>query len=102
MLAPDEDAARALAHERWRTSGLPGELSQELPVPAHFEQATELVTPGQIADRIACGPDPERHVAAIVAYLEAGFDEVFVTQIGDDQAGFLDFFGRELRARLAA
>lgn len=98
--AEDEDSARTLAHERWRTSGLPGELSQELPVPAHFEQASQLVTPDQIAERIACGPDPERHVAAIVAYLEAGFDEVFVTQIGDDQAGFLDFFTRQVRPRL--
>ncbi|HEU5003976.1 MAG TPA: TIGR03557 family F420-dependent LLM class oxidoreductase [Actinomycetota bacterium] len=96
----DEGAARKLAHERWRTTGVPGELAQELPVPAHFEQASALVSEDMVAERIACGPDPERHVAAITRYVEAGFDEIFVTQIGDDQAGFLDFYARELRPRL--
>ena len=38
------------------------------------------------------GPDPERHVKAISAYLDAGFDEVYVNQIGPDQEGFLDFY----------
>lgn len=99
--AEDEDAAKKLAHERWRTTGVPGELAQELPVPAHFEQASQLVTEDMVAEAFACGPDPERHVAAITKYLEAGFDEVFVTQIGDDQAGFLDFFQREVRPRLS-
>lgn len=97
---PDEEAARRLAHERWATSGVPGQLSQDLPTPEHFEQASENVTVDQVAERIACGPDPERHEAAIREYLDAGFDEVYVCQVGPDQAGFLDFWQRELAPRL--
>lgn len=74
---------------------MPGELSQELPVPAHFEQASSLVTEDMVAGAIQCGPDPERHVNSIAGYFEAGFDEVHVRQIGDDQAGFLEFFWKE-------
>jgi hypothetical protein len=37
---------------------------------------------------------------AISAYLEAGFDEAHVDQIGPDQEGFFDFYARELRPRL--
>jgi G6PDH family F420-dependent oxidoreductase len=96
----DESACVKLAHDRWRTELLPGQLAQELPVPAHFEQASQLVTPDMVAEQVACGPDPERHVAAIRAYLDAGFNQVYVNQIGDDQAGFLDFFVREIRPRL--
>lgn len=96
----DEQRARKLAHELWPTDCLPGQLNQELVVPAHFEQAASLVTEDMVAEQIACGPDPERHVQAIRRYLDAGFDEVYVNQVGPDQAGFLDFYRRELRPRL--
>jgi G6PDH family F420-dependent oxidoreductase len=98
--ADDERQARRLAYELWPTEGLPGQLSQELPVPAHFEQAVELVTEEMVASRVPCGPDPERHLEAIVAYRHAGFDEIYVNQIGPDQGGFLEFYNKELRPRL--
>ncbi len=98
---PDEAKAERLAYELWPTSGLPGQLSQELPMPAHFEEAVELVTEKQITGMITCGPDPERHAAAIREYVDAGFDEVYVSQIGPDQEGFFDFFRREVAPRLA-
>ncbi len=98
--ATDEAAARRTAHRLWAQTGIPGELSQELRTPAHFEQASSLVTEDQVAESIVCGPDPERHVAAIEQYFEAGFDEVYVCQVGDDQEGFFDFYRRELRPRL--
>lgn len=34
------------------------------------------------------------------AYAEAGYDTVYLIQIGSDQHGFFDFFTRELRPRL--
>jgi G6PDH family F420-dependent oxidoreductase len=96
----DEDRARKLAYELWPTECLSGQLSQELPMPAHFEAAAEIVTEEMVGDTLACGPDPEKHVKAITAYLEAGFDEVYVNQIGPDQQGFFDFYVREIRPRL--
>src|SRR5690606_5240605 len=98
--AKDEAAARRLAHARWPNSLLPGQLNVELPQPSHFEAATADVTEDDVAGVIACGPDPERHAAAIRPCLEAGFDEVYVSQIGPDQAGFLDFYRTELAPRL--
>ncbi len=98
--ARDEAAARRLAHERWPTSVVPGELNQELPMAAHFEQAVSGVTEDQVAEVIPCGPDPERHLAAIQPYIDAGFDEVYISQVGPDQAGFLEFYQKELAPRL--
>jgi G6PDH family F420-dependent oxidoreductase len=98
---PDESAARKLAFDLWKTTSVPGELNQELPMPAHFEQAAENVTEEMVAQKITCGPDPEAHVDALTPYLEAGFDELYVTQIGEDQQGYLDFFVREVRPRLS-
>lgn len=98
--AQDEETARKTAHRLWASSGVPGEASQELSMPAHFEQAADVVTPEQLAEKIPCGPDPQRHLDTIRAYLEAGFDEVHLSQIGDDQAGFFRFFQEELQPRL--
>jgi G6PDH family F420-dependent oxidoreductase len=98
---PDEAAAGKLAYELWPTTGVPGELSQELPAPEHFEQAASIVTEEMVTSKIVCGPDPERHADALRQYLDAGFDEVYVNQIGDDQAGYFDFYRREVAPRLA-
>lgn len=96
----DEAAARSLAHELWAQSGVPGELNQELPMPAHFEQAAQLVTEDDVAESVVCGPDPERYVEKVRAYEEAGFSAVHVQQIGPDLAGFLDFWWGEVEPRL--
>jgi G6PDH family F420-dependent oxidoreductase len=97
---PDEEEAINTAHRLWRSSVVSGELAQELPAPAHFDQASELVTREATAEAFPCGPDPERHVAAIRPYLEVGFDELYVSQIGGGQAEFLKFFDKEVRPRL--
>jgi len=96
----DEQASRKLAHELWATEELPGQINQEMPLPSLFEQATSLVSEDMVAEKVPCGPDPERHAKTIAAYLQAGFDEVYVNQIGPDQQGFFDFFNKELRHRL--
>jgi G6PDH family F420-dependent oxidoreductase len=70
----------------WPNEGLPGELAQVLPTPAHFEQACELVTEAQIATPV--GPDLDEHVASLQQYADAGVDELFVQQIGPDHEKF--------------
>jgi G6PDH family F420-dependent oxidoreductase len=100
--AADEADARRTALEWWPNAALPGELSQELPLPRHFEQAAQLVTEDDVAEVVVCGPDPEPHLAAIREFAEAGYDHVYVHQVGPDQEGFLDFCSRELLGRASA
>ena len=98
--ASDEGQARKLAHRLWPNLALPGELAQELPTPAHFAQAAALVTEDMIGETIPCGPDPERYVESVREYADAGYTELYLHNIGDDQDGFIDFFQREVRPRL--
>ena len=98
--APDEESAKKTAYEWWPNAGIGGELSQELPLPRHFEQAAELITPDDLAEKLPLGPDPDRHVEAIKAFVDAGYDHVYIHQIGPDQDGFFDFFTREIAPRL--
>lgn len=96
----DEDRARKRAHSLWPTDALPGQLNQELALPQHFEAAASLVPEQGVTESVPCGPDPAAHARAITKYLDAGFDEVYVNQIGPDQDGFLEFFANEVRPLL--
>jgi G6PDH family F420-dependent oxidoreductase len=100
--ARTEAAARKTALEWWPTAAVPGDNSQELPLPSSFESLAKLVTEDAIAEQIACGPDPELHVSKIRPYLEAGFDHVYLHQVGPDQAGFFRFAQDELLPRLTS
>jgi coenzyme F420-dependent glucose-6-phosphate dehydrogenase len=94
--APDRDSAVETAHRIWPNSGVPGQLSQDLPTPAHFEQASSVVTKEQIAQEMPCGPDPEPVLEAVQQMISAGIDHVYFHQVGDDQEGFCQFWQREL------
>jgi G6PDH family F420-dependent oxidoreductase len=94
--AASEAEAKRTALKIWPNAALSGELSQELPTPAHFEQATSSATEEQVAKQVVCGPDPQRHVELIKKYVDAGFDHVYIHQVGPDQAGFINFYRREI------
>ena len=69
-------------------------------MPAHFEQACELVTEDKVVQKIPCGPDPQRHIDTIKKYVDAGYDEIFIGQIGNDQAGFLEFYNSKVLCKV--
>jgi hypothetical protein len=46
---------------------------------------------------VSIGPDSEVHARAIAQYVDAGYDEIFIAQVGGDHRGFLDFFSEGLR-----
>ncbi|MER5680692.1 MULTISPECIES: TIGR03557 family F420-dependent LLM class oxidoreductase [Streptomyces] len=98
--APDEETAAraALETSRWALTGW--KVMSELPNPANFESATTTVRMEDIREKFACGPDPARHVEAVQRYLDAGFDRVVMQNAGPDPEGFIDFYSRELDARL--
>ncbi|MFC0597390.1 TIGR03557 family F420-dependent LLM class oxidoreductase [Streptomyces palmae] len=88
----DRDAAVDLVRRVWATEQLPGELNQVLPTPAHFEQAAKLVTRDMVASTVTCGNEVDEHVETARAYARAGFDEVYIGQVGPDQARFFDAY----------
>ncbi|MEE1941918.1 TIGR03557 family F420-dependent LLM class oxidoreductase [Streptomyces sp. TRM 70361] len=97
----DRDEALRTVHHRWPNMFLPGELGQVLPTPAHFEQASQLVTRERVAQAgLPLGDDPEEHAKALKEFADAGFDVVYVNQIGPDLRGFFDFYRTEVLPRL--
>lgn len=82
---PDKDTAIARAHDQFRWSGSGWSVNAELPTPASFEAATQFVRPEDIAETIACGPDLDELAESVRPYLEAGFTDVAIVQVGDEQ-----------------
>jgi G6PDH family F420-dependent oxidoreductase len=97
----DRAKARATAHRLWPNLSLPGELSQILPTPAHFEQACELVSESAVAEEIPCGPDLQAHFELIDSYVEAGFDELYIQQVGATEE-FFEVYAHEVLPRYRA
>jgi G6PDH family F420-dependent oxidoreductase len=98
--AEKEDDAIQTAFEQWPNAGLAGELGQELPLPRQFRQACETLTHDQVAEKVVCGPDADRHRNAISEFEEAGFDRVYVHQVGTDQEPFFQFYEHEILTAL--
>jgi G6PDH family F420-dependent oxidoreductase len=94
--AATEDEGIDTAHRLWANEGLPGQLAQILPRPEDFEAAMGLVPRETAAESFACGPDAAKHVAAAQAYVDAGFDEVYVQQIGPQQEEFFRVWEKEV------
>jgi G6PDH family F420-dependent oxidoreductase len=90
--ADDEATARRTAREWWPIAALAPQILTELARPQDFEAAAADVTAEQVARTVVCGPDPEAHLAAIARFAGAGFDHVYVHQVGPDQEGFFRFY----------
>ena len=60
-----------------------------------------MVTEEDVAKLVVCGPDPERHVEMIERYAQAGYDHVYVHQIGSEQEAFIEFYEGEVMPRCA-
>lgn len=94
---PDRATAVRRAHEQFRWFGLGWKVNSDLPNPDSFEGATQFVTEQQVSEQLACGPDVDEHVQKIKPYLDAGFDQVALVQIGgDQQQRFIAWAQREL------
>jgi G6PDH family F420-dependent oxidoreductase len=93
----DKDAAIQRAHDQFRWFGLGWKVNADLPNPDSFEAATQFVAPEQVAEALSCGPDVDEHVEAVKAFVDAGFDEVAIVQIGaEQQEPFAKWANKEL------
>ena len=100
---PDADECARVAHDQFRWFGNGWKVNAELPGPAGFAGATQFVRPEDVSSSIPCGPDLDKIVEAVRAYVDAGFTDVALVQIGDaGQRDFLDLAGKELLGALHA
>jgi coenzyme F420-dependent glucose-6-phosphate dehydrogenase len=98
---PDREVALDTVEHIWRTAGVPGQLMQDLPTPAHFDTAASIVRREDLADEVIVGADEDRLVDEVRAAANSGVDHLYFHQIGRDQEAFCDAWRGGLAARLA-
>jgi probable non-F420 flavinoid oxidoreductase len=98
--APSEAEALQGAHEQWRTNVLGGEVNWELRSPADFDTATRFVRPEDMRESVLISSDPGQHAAWLAEFIEIGFEELQLHQVGRNQHSFIDASGAKVLPQL--
>jgi len=100
---PDKDQAISRAHELFRWFGGGWSVNADLPTPAGFTGASQFVREEDVAASIACGPDLDELAESLRPFWEAGYTDVALVQVGDEnQQEFLDTVAEPLLEKLRA
>ena len=98
--APTDGEALAIAHEQWRQSLVPADVSWELDRPQDFDERTTDVSAEQVAETLLCSSDPARHLDHLEGIAAAGVDRIYLHHVGTEQDAFIDTFGEQVLPRL--
>lgn len=95
-IAKTIEAAADNAWQWWPHGVLPPAVFGELAKPKDFESLAEAVGRATITDVVVCATGPDPVIAAIDRFVAAGFDTVYIHQIGPDQQRLIDLSVSEL------
>jgi probable non-F420 flavinoid oxidoreductase len=98
--APTEQEALHGAHEQWRTNVIGGEVNWELRSPEDFDMATRFVRPEDMRESVLISADLGQHAAWLAGYVELGFSELQLHQVGRNQQAFIEAFGSRVLPQL--
>src|SRR5690606_33790507 len=98
--APTREEAEANALREWPNGGM-AFPKQDIRSPEDFEQMAKLVRIENYRDRMLISPDLEEHREHIQRFLDLGFTEVHVHNVGRNQEEFIAAFADEVLPRLS-
>ena len=94
----DEEAIDNAMRE-WPNGGMPFP-KQDIKNPEDFAMIAKLVRPDDFTNRVLISSDLAKHTEQIQRYVDMGFDEVHLHNVGRNQAEFIEVFGREVLPNL--
>ena len=77
-------------------------LQQDIRSPLDFEQMAKIVRPEDFEGRMLISSDLEQHRVQIQRYLDLGFDQIYLHNVGRNQTEWIETFGREVLPKLTA
>jgi coenzyme F420-dependent glucose-6-phosphate dehydrogenase len=93
--APTRDEAVAQAVKEWPNGGMPfpkGDIRN----PEDFAEMAKFVRPENFANRVLMSENLAEHTAQVQHYLDLGFTEVYIHNVGRNQEAFIQAYGREV------
>jgi hypothetical protein len=73
---------------------------QDIKNPEDFAAMAKMVRPEDFKNRVLISADLEEHTRHVQHYLDMGFDEIHLHNVGRNQAEFIEVFGREVLPKL--
>ncbi|HEX9371891.1 MAG TPA: TIGR03557 family F420-dependent LLM class oxidoreductase [Roseiflexaceae bacterium] len=95
----EEAMQNALAE--WPNGGMPFP-KQDIRSPEDFAEIAKLVRPENFKNRMLISPDLDEHRAYIQQFIDLGFDEIHVHNVGRNQEAFIKAFGEQVIPSLKA
>jgi G6PDH family F420-dependent oxidoreductase len=98
--ARTDEAAIENAMVEWPNGGMAFFPKQDIKNPEDFEGIAKLVRPEDFRNRVLMSSDLEVHRDHIQRYVDMGYDEIHLHNVGRNQAEFIEVFGREVLPQL--
>ena len=99
--AETDEQAVANAMSEWPNGGMPYP-KQDIRSPMDFEAMAKFVRTEDFKGRMLMSADLEAHRREIQKYLDMGFDQIYLHNVGRNQVEWIDAFGREVLPKLNA
>lgn len=99
--AETDEQAVGNAMEEWPNGGMKFPKA-DIRSPGDFEEMAKLVRPEDFQGRMVMSADPEIHRREIQKFLDMGFDQIYLHNVGRNQAEWMEVFGREVLPKLSA
>ena len=94
--AENKEEAIRIAYRFWPIIANKGGINWELYSPKYFEALAEMLDPEMEISGITNGNNPQDHIEKIYKFIKAGYDHVFIHQLGPHQKEFLDFYKKHV------
>ena len=97
--AKTKEEALDNALDQWPNGGMPFPKG-DIRSPEDFAEIAKLVKPENYKNRMIISPDMDEHREQIQQFIDLGFDEIHVHNVGRNQKEFIEVFGKQVIAKL--
>jgi len=97
--AESREAAVEQAVREWPNGGMAFPKA-DIRNPEDFAAMAQIVRPENFEGRVFMSADLDAHAAHLQHYIDLGFDQVYVHNVGRNQQAFIEAFGRSVLPRL--
>ena len=97
--AETQAVAETNAIREWPNGGMPFP-KQDIRHPEDFASMAMLVRPEHFTNRVLISADVDEHAAHIQKFVDMGFDEIHLHNVGRNQAEFIKVFGEKVLPQL--
>jgi G6PDH family F420-dependent oxidoreductase len=99
--APTDEEALKNAMVEWPNGGMKFP-KQDIRSPLDLAQMAKLVRAEDFQGRMLISADPEKHRAEIQKYLDMGFGQIYLHNVGRNQTEWIEVFGKQVLPKLTA